>query len=199
MMTRKNHKPPRIGVILAGGYARRMGADKPAVLLAGRRLIDHVMDRLAPQVDRILIAGPHAYDTGLDFAPDRGTGPRGPAAGLWAAGHWLLEQAPEATGFITAPVDAPFLPADLYEKLAAGEGSAIASSEDGVHPTFAFWQAPVLLERLRSASSEKGLALHALAEQCAARRVAFSQQHCLMNINSPEELSGAEALMLASD
>jgi molybdenum cofactor guanylyltransferase len=198
MAADKNHTP-RIGVILAGGYARRMGADKPAVLLAGRRLIDHVMDRLAPQVDRVLIAGPHDYDTGLSFTPDRGTGPRGPAAGLWAAGHWLLEQAPEATGFITTPVDAPFLPADLYEKLAAGEGSAIASSEDGVHPTFAFWQAPVLLEQLRSASSEKGLALHALAEQCAARRVAFSQQHCLMNINSPEELSGAEALMLASD
>jgi molybdenum cofactor guanylyltransferase len=190
----KNH-PQRIGVILAGGYARRMGADKPAVLLAGRRLIDHVVDRLAPQVDRILIAGPHGYDTNLAFTPDRGTGPRGPAAGLWAAGHWLLEQAPGAAGFVTAPV----LPSDLYEKLAAGDGCAIASSEDGAHPTFAFWRAPVLLEKLRTAPSDKGLALHVLAEQCTARRVAFSQRQCLMNINSPEELAGAEALMLASD
>ncbi|NOX82317.1 MAG: molybdenum cofactor guanylyltransferase [Alphaproteobacteria bacterium] len=194
----KNHTP-RIGVILAGGYARRMGADKPAVLLAGRRLIDHVMDRLAPQVDRILIAGPHGYDTSMAFTPDRGTGPRGPAAGLWAAGHWLLEQAPGAAGFVTAPVDAPFLPSDLYEKLTAGDGCAIASSEDGVHPTFAFWRAPILLEKLRSASSEKGLALHALAEQCSARRIEFSQRNCLLNINSPEELASAEALMLASD
>ncbi len=195
MAASKTHTPPRIGVILAGGYARRMGADKPAVLLAGRRLIDHVMDRLAPQVDRVLIAGPHAYDTELELAPDRGTGPRGPAAGLWAAGHWLLQQAPEATGFVTAPVDAPFLPSDLYEKLAAGGGCAIASSKDGAHPTFAFWRAPVLLEQLRAAPSDKGLALHALAEQCAARRVAFSQRHCLLNINTPEELASAEAFI----
>jgi molybdenum cofactor guanylyltransferase len=198
MAASNNHTPPRIGVILAGGYARRMGADKPAVLLAGRRLIDHVVDRLAPQVDRILIAGPHGYDTGLSFTPDRGTGPRGPAAGLWAAGHWLLEQAPGAAGFVTAPVDAPFLPPDLYEKLAAGDGSAIASSADGAHPTFAYWRASILLEKLRTAPSDKGLALHALAEQCAARRVAFSQRHCLLNINSPEELARAEALMPAS-
>ncbi len=198
MAADKNHTP-RIGVILAGGYARRMGADKPAVLLAGRRLIDHVADRLAPQVDRILIAGPHDYHTGLSFTPDRGTGPRGPAAGLWAAGHWLLEQAPLAAGFVTAPVDAPFLPSDLYDKLAADDGCAIASSEDGAHPTFAYWRAPVLLEKLRSASSEKSLALHALAEQCAARRVVFSQRQCLMNINTPEELAIAEALVSKSE
>ncbi len=176
-----------------------MGADKPAVLLAGRRLIDHVIDRLSPQVDRILIAGPHAYDTSLAFAPDRGTGPCGPAAGLWAASHWLLEHAPEAAGFVTAPVDAPFLPADLYEKLEAGDRCTVACSEDGDHPTFAFWRAPVLLDKLRSAPSDIGLALHALAQQCAARRVAFSQQHCLMNINAPEELMDAEALMSTDD
>ncbi len=199
MTIRKNHTSPRIGVILAGGYARRMGADKPAVLLAGRRLIDHVIDRLVPQVDRILIAGPHAYDTDLAFASDRGTGPRGPAAGLWAAGHWLLEQTPDAAGFVTAPVDGPFLPPDLYEKLADGDGCAVASNEDGEHPTFAFWQAPVLLEKLRSAPTDKGLALHALAEQCAARHVAFSQRNCLMNINAPEELANAEAFMSAND
>ncbi len=206
MTSEKNHTTPkadqaapRIGVILAGGYARRMGADKPAVLLAGRRLIDHVIDRLHPQVDRILIAGPHDYDAGLAVTPDRGTGPRGPAAGLWAAAHWVLEHAPDAAGFVTAPVDGPFLPPDLYEKLAVGDGCAIACDEGGDHPTFAFWRAPVLLDKLRSAPSEIGLALHALAQQCAARRVEFPGRHCLMNINAPEELADAEALMLSND
>ena len=46
-----------IGVILAGGQARRMGGrDKAFLPLAGRHLIAHVLDRLDPQVDRVLIS-----------------------------------------------------------------------------------------------------------------------------------------------
>ncbi|NBQ75566.1 MAG: molybdenum cofactor guanylyltransferase MobA, partial [Acetobacteraceae bacterium] len=40
-----------LGLVLAGGLARRMGGgDKPLKLLGGRPLLDHVLARLAPQV-----------------------------------------------------------------------------------------------------------------------------------------------------
>jgi molybdopterin-guanine dinucleotide biosynthesis protein A len=40
-----------IGVLLAGGLARRMGGgDKPLRLLGGRPLLDHVIDHVRPQV-----------------------------------------------------------------------------------------------------------------------------------------------------
>jgi len=56
----------RIGLILAGGQARRMGGtDKASVRLNGRRLIDHVRNRLTPQVDRVLISGRSDYGSGL--------------------------------------------------------------------------------------------------------------------------------------
>jgi len=184
---------PRIGVILAGGLSRRMGADKAEAMLAGRPLIDHVVERLAPQVDCILIAGPHDYGTGLAFTPDHADGPRGPAAGLWAAAHWVAKHAPGAAGFVTAPVDGPFLPPDLYEKLSAGKVCAIAANTEGDHPPFAYWRLSVMMAKLGAAgTADKGLALIALAESCAARRVEFSQRHCLMNINSPEDLARAE-------
>ncbi|KAF0123572.1 MAG: mobA, partial [Methylocystaceae bacterium] len=39
-----------IGVILAGGLARRMGGgDKPLVEIAGRPILQHVIDRLKLQ------------------------------------------------------------------------------------------------------------------------------------------------------
>ena len=40
-----------LGVILAGGQASRMGGgDKSLLPLAGKRVIDHVLERLRPQV-----------------------------------------------------------------------------------------------------------------------------------------------------
>ncbi|KGF67232.1 molybdopterin-guanine dinucleotide biosynthesis protein A, partial [Hoeflea sp. BAL378] len=60
-----------LGGILAGGRGRRMeGIDKPFAELAGRPLIAHVIDRLAPQVDGIVLnanSEPGRFDRfGLD-------------------------------------------------------------------------------------------------------------------------------------
>ena len=72
----------RIGVILAGGAARRMGGrDKGAIELAGRRLVDHVIERFSPQVDRLLIAGPNHYGLNGEAVTDRPDGPKRPGGG----------------------------------------------------------------------------------------------------------------------
>ena len=45
------------GLILAGGQGRRMGrVDKGLQLLQGRRMVDHVYQRLSPQVGGIVIS-----------------------------------------------------------------------------------------------------------------------------------------------
>ncbi|MEQ4583771.1 MAG: NTP transferase domain-containing protein, partial [Pantoea agglomerans] len=44
------------GIILAGGQGRRMGGqDKGLVQLDGRPLYQHVLERLRPQVDIVMI------------------------------------------------------------------------------------------------------------------------------------------------
>jgi len=88
----------RIGVILAGGGSRRMeGRDKAVAELAGKRLVDHVIDRLKAQTDRLLISGVRDFETGLTAIPDRDNGPSGPAAGLWAVASWMTETSLPAT------------------------------------------------------------------------------------------------------
>jgi CTP:molybdopterin cytidylyltransferase MocA len=105
------------GVILAGGLGRRMGGvDKGMQLLDGRPLAAHVADRLAPQVDRLLINANRSqaayaalgYPVFADEIPDFA----GPLAGLHAA-----LAASQTSLVVTAPCDSPFLPADLVGRL----------------------------------------------------------------------------------
>lgn len=186
----------RIAVILAGGGGRRMGgADKGAIKLAGCRLVDHVLARLSQQADRILISGTHDYETGLTVIGDLAEGPLGPAAGLWSALNWIEENAPDAEGFFTAPVDGPFLPADLLERLSAPGASAVAGSGKELHPTFAYWKCADLRSALKAAPHHSGIPLKRVAASVQARRLAFEHANAFLNINTPEDLARAEELL----
>lgn len=186
----------RIAVILAGGKGTRMGgADKGAITLAGRRLVDRVLELLSPQSDRRLISGTHDYGAGITVIGDRSDGPRGPAAGLWSAMAWIEENAPNAEGFFTAPIDGPFLPADLLERLSQSGSSAIACNGDEAHPTFAYWRCGDLRSALAGARKHSGVPLKDLAAAVEARRVAFDDANAFLNINTPEDLARAETLL----
>ena len=133
--------PDITGVILAGGLGRRMGGvDKGLQLLAGKPLVRHVVERLAPQVGKLLINANRSqadyatlgYPVVADSIPDFA----GPLAGL----HAGLAVA-DTPWVLTAPCDSPHLPLDLAERLLAGamaQGSelAIARSEGRLHPVF---------------------------------------------------------------
>ncbi|PTT46929.1 molybdenum cofactor guanylyltransferase MobA, partial [Aeromonas sp. HMWF016] len=121
-MTSRSESPssplPVSAVILAGGRATRMGGeDKGWVELAGRPLIAHVLERLRPQVDEILINANRSHDRYQALAPvisDDNRDYLGPLAGmqagLAAARHdWVL--------FV--PCDGPALPPDLMSRFRA--------------------------------------------------------------------------------
>lgn len=139
------------GTVLAGGRSRRMGARNKALApLAGRPLIQHVIDRVGPQVAALALSveTPTAeFETfGLPQLPDPAPGHRGPLGGLLAAlrhfssGHeWLL----------LAPCDAPFLPPELAATLQARavEGAvpcALVVYEGEPQPTFSIWNRSLL-------------------------------------------------------
>ncbi len=192
----EENKSLRIAVILSGGGGRRMGgADKGELLLGGRRLIDHVLARLRPQTDRILISGRHDYGTGLTVVADREDGPRGPAAGLWAAQCWIEKHASAAKGFLSVPADGPFVPDNLFERLSAHGKSAVACNEESVHPTFAYWECGALHAALSTAPEDYGFPLKELADSIHAGRVAFDDADAFLNVNTPEDLARAEALL----
>ena len=101
---------------------------------------------------------------------------------------------PQAQGFVTAPVDGPFLPDDLYKQLSGDQVCAMAADPSGDHPTFAYWTLKTLIPVLAKIKTGEGAALHGIAKECKAKRIEFPQA-TLININSPEDLARAEATL----
>ncbi len=85
------------GVVLAGGQSRRMGGgDKGLLELAGKPMLGHVIDRLAPQVGRMAINAngePSRFAAfGLPVVADTVAGFVGPLAGVLAGMRWSAAQ-----------------------------------------------------------------------------------------------------------
>ena len=130
------------GLVLAGGQGRRMGGvDKGLQPLQGRSLIQHVLDRLRPQVDGVLINANQNLkryaEFGCPVVPDRVGGFAGPLAGLDAGLY-----ATDAPLIVTVPCDSPFLPHDLVTRLATARSAidadvAVARTGSQPHPVFA--------------------------------------------------------------
>ena len=157
-------RPHRIAAILAGGSSRRMGAiDKATFEFQGRRLVDHVIDRVAPQADEIVLSAKRDYGTKLDIVPDQQGKLAGPVAGLWAISSWIEVHRPLTTGFFTVPVDAPLTPPDFFERLNENAGSAIAATGSGLHPTFGYWEVKSLLATLAEVPAGSTISLQAAA------------------------------------
>lgn len=198
--------PP--GVILAGGRARRMGGgDKGLLPLAGLRVIDHVVARLAPQCGALAInanGDPARFaDLGLPVLPDPVPDHPGPLAGLLAAMDWAAGLG--AGVVVTVAADTPFLPPDLVARLtaAATAGGAIAASPDAAgearaHPTAGLWPVGLRHDLARAiAGGERRLGFWAAA--CGAGRAVFGSDPLdpFFNINTPADLAVAEAVAAA--
>lgn len=185
-----------VGVILAGGQGRRMGAEKALVRLAGQSLIAHVHARLVPQVAAVVISAngdPARFDlSGVPVLPDRrGESGLGPMAGVRAGLDWAAGCGAEA--LVTVATDTPFLPCDLVARLAAAGGLAHAQSLDRDHYTAALWPLAVR-DRIDAlfAANERRMRLYlqgAVAVPFDANPDPFA------NLNTPEDVARAQALL----
>ncbi|MFM4930756.1 molybdenum cofactor guanylyltransferase MobA [Aeromonas dhakensis] len=197
-----SHSEPRTdrfpvsAVVLAGGRATRMGgADKGWVELAGRPLIDHVLDRLRPQVDEILINANRSQARYQALAPVIGDdspdylGPlAGMQAGLAAARHdWVL--------FV--PCDGPALPRDLMARFRAAltpqTELVVAHDGDWLQPVVALLHKS-LLPSLCAALAEGERKIDIWFARHNMAVVSFADQpDAFINLNSPGELAAYEA------
>ena len=197
---------PWIGILLAGGRARRMGGgDKCLRPLAGRPLLEHVIERAAPQVSGLILnAGgdPGRFvHYGLPVVPDVVGGCAGPLAGVLTGLEWAAAHAPHTPWVASFATDAPFLPGDLVARLAAAVGDegadmACAASGGRIHPVFGLW--PVRLRgALRRALVDDDV--RKIDAWTARYRVAMVDFPCepvdpFFNVNRAEDLAAAETV-----
>ncbi|KTA83014.1 molybdenum cofactor guanylyltransferase MobA [Aeromonas salmonicida] len=192
---------PVSAVILAGGRATRMGGeDKGWVALAGRPLIDHVLERLRPQVDEVLINANRSQTRYQALAPvisDDNNDYLGPLAGMQAglaAAHhdWVL--------FV--PCDGPALPHDLMIRFRAAltpdTELVVAHDGDWLQPVVALLHKSLLPSLTHAlAEGERKIDIWFARHKMAV--VSFADQpDAFINLNSPAELATYEARLLNS-
>jgi molybdenum cofactor guanylyltransferase len=204
------------GVLLAGGQSRRMfpanasGGDKCLRDLAGRPMLAHVIERLRPQVARMVInanGDPLRFAAfGLPVAADPIDGFPGPLAGVLAGMRWSLHVAPGASHIATVSTDAPFIPQDLVARLwhaiaTKPTAIAIARSAGELHPVIGLW--PVAhashLEQALHSGTRKVLAwtdMHGTVPvDFPFVTMAGRASDPFFNANHPDELDEARRLL----
>lgn len=102
-------------IILAGGLGRRLnGQNKGLISLAGKTLIEHVIDRLKPQTKHIIINANqdlhHYQSSNFPVVQDNVENYQGPLAGILSCRDHI-----KTPLVLTVPCDAPLLPKNLLE------------------------------------------------------------------------------------
>jgi molybdopterin-guanine dinucleotide biosynthesis protein A len=197
-------QPRTVGLVLAGGLARRMGGgDKALIRIGGDAILDRVLAVLRGKCDPIILNAngdparfaryclPVIADSVPDFA--------GPLAGILAGLDWAAAHAPGTEWVVSVPGDCPFLPPDLVDRLhaaraEAGTPLACARSGNWRHPVVGLWRVD-LRDDLR----------HALTVEDLRKIEIWTARHGIaiaswpdqpvdpfFNVNTPDDLAAAE-------
>ena len=198
--------PRTLGLVLAGGLARRMGGgDKPLLEINGETILSRALSRFRPQCTGIVINAngdpkrfsalndPVVADSVPDFA--------GPLAGVLAGLDWAAKNAPGIEWIVTVPGDCPFLPRDLVAKLHAvrqASNAPLACAKTGgrMHPVAGVFPLS-LRENLRAALTEEKLhKVGVWVGRHSAASAAWPDTPVdpFFNVNTPEDRAAAEAL-----
>ena len=197
---RTSRPAPLLGAILAGGQARRFGADKAHAIYRDQRLIDQVAAALQAQCERMIVCG--RSEPGFTAIPDAPRPDLGPLGGLNAA---LAYAARHGFAYVlSAGVDAPDLPHDMARLLArsscdtgpktgpktdtAPGAPATITTRPAIlasQPVLGLWPAKLAPE-LDRFLADGGRALYRFAEAVHARQIALEAP--LLNINTPADL-----------
>jgi molybdopterin-guanine dinucleotide biosynthesis protein A len=195
-----------VGIILAGGLARRMGGgDKCLLPLAGKTLLQRTIDRAQPQVHQLLL---NANGNSLRFARTRlpvvaDVFPNnlGPLAGIHAGFTWMQTKAPAAEWLVSFASDTPFFPANLVEELLTTANTSatrlvVATSKLNAHPVFALWHRSLKEEIEAQLNTGESPRLQEWMKNYNPAQVDFNADAYdpFFNINTPQDLYAAEPL-----
>ncbi|KZE35672.1 molybdenum cofactor guanylyltransferase MobA [Chelatococcus daeguensis] len=200
--------PPTIGALLAGGLARRMGGgDKPLRHVGGRPILDHVVERMAPQCAGLVInanGDPARFAPyGLPVVPDDVPGFAGPLAGILAVLDHVAVRRRDAEWIVSVAADTPFLPPDLVARLHAArqeEGAMLACAASGgrTHPVVGLWPVGIRedLRRALVGEGERKIDRFTARFPLAVAEWPTEPFDVFFNANAPADLEAAEAILV---
>jgi molybdopterin-guanine dinucleotide biosynthesis protein A len=185
-----------VGVVLAGGLGRRLGGSKATVRLNGQPLITYPLRAVQEALGSAVVVA--KADSELPALPGievwmEPPEPRHPLTGIVHA----LGLA-EGRSVLVCACDLPLVPADLIRQLAGadpGQAMVVTASYDGrLQPLLARYE-PEALEPLTAALQADGTSVRDAVSAVGARPFEVSDETFLFNVNTPEDLLRAGALL----
>jgi molybdopterin-guanine dinucleotide biosynthesis protein A len=202
----KTEYAPTLGLVLAGGLARRMGGGDKALLKIGHEtILDRVLARIGPNCVRMILnanGDPARFARfGLPVVADDIPDFAGPLAGILAGLDWVASNMPEIEWVVSVPGDCPFVPRDFVARLHAaraeqGQPLACAKSGNWRHPVAGLWQVALRADLRRALIDES---LHKIEVWTGRHGVAIAEWadkpvDPFFNVNRPEDLAEAERI-----
>ncbi len=201
-----------VGIILAGGLARRMGGgDKCLLPLVGKTLLQRTIDRAQPQVAHLLL---NANGSSLRFArtrlpviPDLFSNNLGPLAGIHAGFTWMETHTPSVEWLVSFASDTPFFPnsltSDFLRAVTAHPATklVVATSKSKQHPVFALWHKSLMRDISKLLEAGTPPRLQDWVNSHHPQQVDYSASSFdpFFNINTPQDLYDAEPLAAMAD
>ncbi len=195
-----------LGLVLAGGLARRMGGgDKALIEIGGTTILSRVLATLAPQCTAVILnangdTGRFAT-SGLPVVSDDIPDFAGPLAGILAGLDWMAAHRPDLQWMVSVPGDCPFLPADLVARLHAAREAedrplACAKSGDWRHPVVGLWNVGLRANLRRAIIDED---LHKIEIWTSRHGIAIAEWldrpvDPFFNVNTPEDRARANEI-----
>ncbi|ODS23088.1 molybdenum cofactor guanylyltransferase [Candidatus Endobugula sertula] len=198
-----------LGVILAGGQSQRMNYNpKWRLILQQQTVIEHIIDKFAPQVSQVIINGSHPLLEKLPYPVicDSLTGGMGPLAGILTGLEYAQQQ-----GFAwlaTCPCDTPFLPNSYVDILAnaiaktdsTNTTGAIVKSGDHIHGVFGLWSVKlaVQLRRLLETKDVRSIRQWTQKDAHTLTVEIVEEKNAFFNINTPKDWQRAQSIYIHS-
>jgi molybdenum cofactor guanylyltransferase len=186
----KATNPKLFGLILAGGYSRRMGRDKALLDINGKPQVEFVFDLLQKFCPQVFLSkrGDQKFYNDLAFINDSGEfSGHGPLGGILSA----MKAYPDASWLVVG-CDLPFISEETIEFLLkhrdpSKTATAFISTQDGLpEPLCAIWEnhayGPVL-----SLFNEGTHCPRKILIKSNTHLLKQSNPHWLDNINTPQE------------
>ena len=192
------------GIVLAGGSSSRLGQNKALVRVAGRSLIERVLDVLSPLISDVWLVTQNGYDAelfaglGLPIVIDIYSG-----AGTLGGLHAGLSAMRTEYGLVVG-CDMPFLNADLLGfMISQTRGYDVVMPRIGKYhePLHALYARRCVPAMERSIQAGRRRILHALSDARIRYIEEAEVDHfdpsrlSFFNVNTPEELERARALL----
>ncbi len=177
--------------VLAGGFSKRMGANKAELKLGEQTLLEIQIQKFRQLgISDIMVSGYEKPIEGTRPVPDIYEG-KGPLGGV----HACLKAAAKPACLILS-VDTPLVPVEiLSELIEAHEGPAtVLSHGEQIEPLIAVYDS-ALAARAEERIINDNFSIRTMANNAEVKRVEFKgDMDLLLNCNAPEDFEKAQSL-----